>query len=384
MQNHKKRSGRKVVLFANTDWYLYNFRLSLANTLREMGYEVVMLSPDGPYGQKLCELGFRWERAPLNRRSLNPFREIGFVWWLSRFFRRESPTIVHSFTIKCAVYGAFAGRVAGVPARVNAVAGMGYVFTSRDAKARVLRPILRQIMRLTLNAKRSMLILQNPDDVRLFKSAGLVDEDRIRLIKGSGVNCRRFVARGWDHGEKRPLRVLLAARLQWDKGIAEYVEAARTLIKEGRDVRFFLAGGVDKGNPAVIDESIVREWVDEGVLEWLGHVDDMAKLFPSMDVMALPSYREGLPKGLIEAGACALALVTTDVPGCREVVQNNGVDGLLIEVRNAHALAEAIRQLDDDRMLARSLGLKAREKALVEFDEEKVIAATIGVYEELV
>lgn len=384
MHTGNERAGKKVVLFANTDWYLYNFRLSLANALRVGGYDVVMLSPDGPYGPKLRELGFRWEKAPLHRRSLDPLREIRFVWWLRCFLRRESPALIHNFTIKCAVYGALAARFAGVPATVNAVAGMGYVFTSRDVKARFLRPVLRQLMRLTLNAKSSVLILQNPDDVRLFQDARLVDDHRIRLIKGSGVNCRRFTAREWRQEPTRSLRVLLAARLQWDKGIAEYVEAARLLLEERRDIRFFLAGAVDKGNPAAIDEGIVKEWTEMGVLEWLGHVDDMATLLPTMDVMVLPSYREGLPKGLIEAGACALALVTTDVPGCREVVQNSGVDGLLVEVRNAGALADAIRRLDDDRALARSLGLRAREKALSEFDEGRVVSATVGVYGELV
>jgi glycosyltransferase involved in cell wall biosynthesis len=374
----------KVILFANTDWYLYNFRLSLARRLRDSGHEVVLLSPPGEYGAKLQALGFRWQSVPMIRRSLNPLRELTLVLWLARFFRQERPDIVHGFTIKSAVYGSLGARLAGVPARVNAVAGMGYVFSSRDMKARMLRPVVRQVMRMALNGEGCALILQNPDDLDVFKAARIVDEKAIRLIKGSGVNCSRFTARAHDpNASREPLRVLLAARLLWDKGIAEYIDAARLLKKEQRSVRFILAGTPDAGNPAAVDQSLVEGWVAEGLIEWLGHVNDMPQLLAQTDVMVLPSYREGLPKSLIEAAACALPLITTDVPGCREVVSRNGEDGLLVPVRNSVLLAAAIRLLDDDRALGRTLGLAAREKALREFDENIVIDKTLAVYLEL-
>jgi len=176
--------------------------------------------------------------------------------------------------------------------------------------------------------------------------------------------------------------VLLAARLLWDKGIAEYIAAARQLLGEGRAIRFLLAGDPDPGNPAAVPEATVRAWADEGVVDWLGHVDDMPGLFATVDIVVLPSYREGLPKGLIEAAACALPLVTTDVPGCREVVAD-GVDGLLVAVRDAPALAGAIARLQDDPALARRLGDAARIKALARFDESVVIRDTLAVYREL-
>lgn len=372
----------KVVLFANTDWYLYNFRRSLALALQRAGYELLLISPPGEYGQKLRELGLRWEPLPMDRRSLNPLREIVLLWHLQRLFRREKPALMHGFTIKCAVYGSLAARLAGVPARVNAVAGMGYVFTSNDTKARVLRPLVRALMRAALGGRNARLILQNPDDVALFEHAGLVDAAHIRLIPGSGVDCSRFAARDGVRGQNKPLRVLLAARLLWDKGLAEFVEAARRLQGEGRAIEFLLAGDPDPGNPAAVPEDTVRGWVVNGVLQWLGRVDDMPALFARVDVVVLPSYREGLPKSLIEAAACALPLVTTDVPGCREVV-TDGVDGLLVPVRNAGALAEAIARLQDDPALARRLGIAARAKALAEFDERIVIEQTMAVYREL-
>jgi glycosyltransferase involved in cell wall biosynthesis len=371
----------KLVLFANTEWYLYNFRRSLAKALRDAGHEVLLVSPPGPYGQKLLEPGFRWIPAPMERASLNPARELTLVLWLTRLLRSERADVVHGFTIKCAVYGSIAARLAGVPARVNAVAGMGYVFTSGDLKARLLRPVVRALMRMALGGHGSRLILQNPSDVALFEDAGLVDPASIRLIPGSGVDCVRFHPAAVRTQNER-FRVLLAARLLWDKGVAEYAEAARLLRDRRPRVELLLAGDPDPGNPAAVPEATVRGWVEGGVIRWLGHVDDMPALLRTVDAVVLPSYREGLPKGLIEAAACALPLVTTDVPGCRDVVRH-GVDGLLVPARDANALAHAIARLCDDPALRAQLGAASRLRAVAEFDERAVIDRTIAVYREV-
>jgi glycosyltransferase involved in cell wall biosynthesis len=373
--------GCKIVLFANTDWYLYNFRRSLILALHKEGYDVLLVSPPGPYGDRLRDLGVRWQSVPLDRRSLNPLREIDFLRRFAQLLRAERPQLIHGFTIKCAVYGSLAARLANVPARVNAVAGLGYVFTSNDTRARMLRPLVRGLLRLALGGRAARLILQNPDDVAMFEQVKLVDRSRIRLIAGSGVDCSRFQAASANRPTE-PLRVLLAARLLWDKGIAEYIAAARQLLADGRAIRFLMAGTPDPGNPAAISSAEIQEWVDEGLVDWLGHVDDMPALFASVDMVVLPSYREGLPKSLIEAAACALPLVTTDVPGCREVVTDQ-VDGLLIPARDAAALADAIAILQDEPALAKRLGLAARTKALAEFDEQIVIKRTMDVYQEL-
>ncbi len=468
----------KVLLFANTEWYLYNFRRSLAMALREAGHEVLLVSPPGPYGDKLRELGFRWIAAPMERRSLNPLRELSLLYWLLRLMKQERVDLVHGFTIKCAVYGSLAARCAGIAGRVNAVTGMGYVFTSGEIRAQLLRPVVRGLLRMALDGRGARLILQNPDDVTLFREAGLVDMSRVRLIRGSGVDCSRFVAAPnnalslgggqsnggeasdltrphpnpppmgnaveisrhtgmdcrypehrdvnlvcppWLLGSGNPcrndehflnstalppmgegtlelnstplslggrqangsFRVLLASRLLWDKGLAEYVSAARELKTQGRAINFLLAGLPDSGNPAAVPEEMIRAWVDEGILDWLGHVDDMPNLLSSVDVVVLPSYREGLPKGLIEAAACGLPLITTDVTGCREVVTHE-IDGLLVPVRDAKALAQAIARLQDDPALAERLGEAAREKALAQFDERIVIEQTLAVYQELI
>jgi glycosyltransferase involved in cell wall biosynthesis len=309
-------------------------------------------------------------------------REAMLLWYLVKLLRRERPTLVHGFTIKCAVYGSLAARAAGVPARVNAVAGMGYVFTSTQLKARLLRPVVRRLLRMALGGTGSRLILQNADDVEFFKQAGLVFPGRIRLIRGSGVNCTQFSdVSVKDRGGER-MRVLLACRLLWDKGVDEYVAAARQLREQGHPIEALVAGTSDPGNPAAIPESTVRSWVDDGTINWLGHVDDMASLLASVHAVVLPSYREGLPRTLVEAAACGLPLITTDVPGCREVV-SDGVDGLLVPVKDSNALARAIQRLQDDPEFARRLGDAARIKARAQFDERIVIRRTMDVYAEL-
>jgi len=350
--------------------------------LSSAGHDVLLISPAGEYGELLNSLGLRWVSLPMERRSLNPLREVKLILWLYRLLRKEQVDLIHNFTIKCAVYGSLAARLAGVSARINAVAGMGYIFTNNSLKARLLRPVVRSLMRLALAGKHARLVLQNPDDVALFERIQLVDSAQIRLIPGSGVDCRRFRPTVRKRVNES-FRVVLAARLLWDKGIVEYVAAARQLRATERKIDFLLAGNPDPGNPASVPEANVKEWVEEGLIEWLGHVDDMQTLFASVDAVVLPSYREGLPKTLIEAAACALPLITTDVPGCREVVTDK-VNGLLVPARDAEALADAIACLQDDRKLATRLGLAAREKALQVFDERIVIERTVAVYQELI
>lgn len=371
----------KFLLFANTDWYLWNFRRSLVLALRDAGHDVLLISPDGPYGEKLQGLGVRWQPVPMDRRSLNPLRELGLLLYLVRLLRREQPDLVHGFTIKCAVYGALAARLTGVPARVSAVAGLGYVFISDSFLAKSLRPLVRVLLKVALGGRNARLILQNPDDVALFQRAELVDPSRIRLIPGSGVDTIRFA----PDPERMPgprIRVLLAARLLWDKGLAEYVQAARLLHARQVPVELLLAGDPDPGNPAAVPEAEVHGWVNQGLLQWLGHVDDMPALFRSVDIVSLPSYREGLPKSLIEAGACGCALIATQVPGCQDVICH-GVDGLLVPPRDGVALADAIERLVQDGQLRARLAVAAREKALALFDERIVIARTLDVYHEL-
>ena len=377
-------SGRpKAVLFANTDWYLWNFRLPLASRLKDSGFDVLLVSPPGPYGARLRDAGFRWQALAMDRLSLNPWREMRVLADLVRLYWRERPDIVHHFTIKCVVHGAVAAALTGVPARVHAVIGLGYVFTSPALKARLLRPLVRRLLRRALTIRGSRLILQNAGDLAAFQRMRLADVRRMRLIEGSGVDTGRFRPAAEPVLSGRTTQVLLASRLLWDKGISEYVEAARTLRAASLPIRCLLAGAPDPGNPASIPQAQLDAWAAEGIIELLGQVEDMPAQLARTDIAVLPSYYgEGLPKSLIEATACALPLITTDVPGCRDVV-TDGQDGLIVPVRNAPALAAAIRALHEDPKRARQLGRAARRKALAQFDERIVISRTLEVYAEL-
>ncbi len=373
----------RIVFFANTDWYLYNFRLSTALQLKAQGADVVMFSPPGEFGERFHRHGIDWCQLTMDRASLNPLREMHTLRELVTLLRQHKPDLLHNFTVKCAVYGALAARVARVPAVVNAVAGMGYVFTSESPKARLLRPVVSMLMRATLGHGHSRLILQNPDDAQALTDARLVPGSKIRMIRSSGVDTERFQPRPRED-TAQPLRVLLAARLLREKGVGEFAEASRLLRGQGRNIQFLLAGTPDPGNPSSITREEAQGWHEQGLLQWLGHVEDMPALLATADVMALPSYyREGVPRCLIEGAAAGLALVTTDLPGCREVVSRDGDDGLHVPPRDAASLAVVLARLDDDRGLLARLGARAREQALRHFDERLVIRRTLDVYEEL-
>ncbi len=381
----------KILFFANTEWYLYNFRLALARYLRAHGHEVVLLSPPGPYVARLQAAGFRALTLPMQRRSLNPLRELALFQHIRQIYAQERPDLAHHFTIKCVVYGGLAARLTGVAARIHAVTGLGHVFTSDRLQARLLRLPVRALLGLALGGANSRLILQNPDDRAAIHGAGLIDPAHIRLICGSGVDTERFRPVKRDPSphppspERRgtePLTLLLASRLLWEKGIGEYVAAARQLRQHGLNARFLLAGEPDPGNPASIPPEQLDRWRQDGDVTLLGQVEDMPALLAQTDIAVLPSYREGTPRSLLEAAACGLPLIATDAPGCREIVDHQ-VNGVLVPIKDAAALAAAIQYLCHEPETRQRMGQASRTKALAAFDERLVFEQTLAVYEEL-
>ncbi len=368
----------KIVLFANTDWYLYNFRLPLAQALRAEGHEVVLVSPHGKYAERLSRAGFRVVRFPLVRRRLNPLAEIITVLRLALLYRRERPALVHHFTVKCVIHGSIAARLAGVGAVVNALAGLGHIFAARDAQARALRAVVKFVLRFAM--RRTQVVFQNPDDCRAFLKAGLVAEKNCHLIRGSGVDVHRFKPKAARVSSRSTRRVLLASRLLRSKGVIEYVEAARLVRRELPQALFLLAGEPDEGNPDSIPRELVASWREQQNVEALGQCEEMDELIGRCDLVVLPtSYGEGVPRILVEAAACGKALVATDHPGCREIVIH-GSNGLLVPPRDADALAEAIATLlvDDERRT--EMGRRSRELACREYSQERVNEDTIRVY----
>jgi glycosyltransferase involved in cell wall biosynthesis len=365
----------KILLFANTDWYLYNFRLGLAQALHEHGDEVVLVSPGGPYGPRMQAMGFRWLQFPLARRSLNPFAAIQSAVRLLRLYRREDPDLVHHFTVKCVLYGSLVCHFLGIRSVVNSVTGLGYIFMEGGGARRWLRGLIKLAYRLLL--QRTWVIFQNPDDRAAFLASHLVDPGRVALICGSGVDLRRFYPQPEPAG--LPL-VVLPARMLWDKGVGEFVAAARALRAQGARARLALVGDTDNENPASVHASQLRAWQNEGVIEWWGWIKDMAEVYAQAAIVCLPSYREGLPKTLIEAAACGRPIVASDVPGCREVVRH-GENGLLVPVRDVGALAQALSDLIENPKMRVQMGMRGRTIAENEFSLELVVSQTLALYQ---
>jgi glycosyltransferase involved in cell wall biosynthesis len=365
----------KILLMANTDWYLYNFRLDLAEALRVRGDEVTLASPNGEYVPNLQALGFRWVEITLSRRGMNPFEELAATVRFWALYRREKPDIVNHYTIKCVLYGSLAARLAGVPRIVNSIEGLGIVFSGRN---RLLQIFIEWMYRLFL--MNTNVIFLNPDDFELFQHKRLVDPEAAQLIPGSGVDVARFIpAPEPDSG--MPV-VVFPARLLWEKGVGDFVEAARLLQERGVAARFVLVGEPDPHNPSSVSQVDIGNWVGEGVVEAWGWRQDMPGVYVESHLVCLPSYyREGVPRSLLEAAASGRAIVTTDAPGCREVVRH-GVNGLLIPPRDPVALADALQTLLENPQLRREMGRCGREIVEQEFSSEIVIEKTLKVYGE--
>jgi glycosyltransferase involved in cell wall biosynthesis len=370
----------RIVLFANTTWYLYNFRSSLARALRARGDEVVLLSPADRYAAALREEDLRWEAFEFDRRGLNPVIEASVIVRLIARYRGLQPDLVHHFTVKPVLYGSLAAILAGRPAVVNSIPGMGYLALARDLKSRMLRLVTRALYRGFLPRGRTKVIFQNTSDRDRFLEAGLVLQASTVVIPGSGVDLHRFRVTPEPEGE--PV-VLMASRMLWDKGAGELVEASRMLRSRGLKARVILAGQPDAGNPNSISNGQLRDWHAEGFVEWLGHQDNMPELYARAHLVVLPtSYGEGLPRSLVEAAACGRAIVASDVPGCREAVAD-GISGILVKPHDTEGLANAIEGLLRDPARRASMGRRGRERAEREFSDEQIVSQTLAVYDEL-
>lgn len=370
---------QKILFFVSEDWFFCSHFIDRAVAAQQAGYDVGVITRVRTHGDIIRSVGLRLIPLELSRRGKNPFRELGVIRRLVQIYRMERPDIVHQFALKPILYGTIAARLAGVKMIVNAPVGMGYVFSSRQWKARFIRPLVILSYRWLMNPPRSLVVLENPDDERLLIGLRIVNARHARVIRGAGVDLQRFVV---SPEPEDAVLVVLAARMLWDKGVGEFVEAARMLRNASVSARFVLVGDTDTANPTAIPESQLLAWQAEGIVEWWGHRDDMPKVLSQAHIICLPSFREGLPKILIEAAASGRAIVATDVPGCREVVRH-GENGLLVPARDVLPLAEALKQLILDSSLRQRMGKRGREIAEAEFSVEKVAHETLAVYRSL-
>jgi glycosyltransferase involved in cell wall biosynthesis len=365
----------KVILFANTGWYLYNFRLPLAKLLRERGAEVILLSPPGDYAGKLVASGFRWVEFPMSGGGTNPLAEISTLFRLWNSYRAEKPDLVHHFTPKCVLYGSLAARLSGVGSVVNSVTGLGYLFSGGGWRGRLVRGVASASYRFAMLG--TQVIFQNSEDLRNFVEGGIVVSTSAHLVRSSGVELDRFGALPEPDGI--PV-VMLAARMLREKGVGDFVEAARLSRIAGHAARYVLVGDTYPGNPSAVPAEQLARWSAEGVVEWWGWHDDMPAMLAQANIVCLPTYYgEGVPKVLVEAAACARALVASDIPGCREVVRH-GENGLLVPPRNPVALEEVVHALAADPGLRRIMGANGRRMAEERFSVDQVNQSTLAVY----
>ena len=367
----------KIFMFANTDWYLFNFRLPLIKRLIGLGHEVTVLSPAGLFQTRLRDEGVRCLTISLERKGQFGTSDIKGLYQLLRIYAREKPDVVHHFTVKAVIYGMVAAKIARIPFQINAITGMGYLFTGEKARSSLTRRVVVFCLQKLLSGKNCRTVVQNQDDQAALLNLGISRAETLFLISGSGVNLETFTPS--DEQKTGNIKILMASRILIDKGVREYVAAARKILALRADVEFLLAGTPDPGNPSAIGIEEIETWRDIRGFEYLNYVENMKELLDSIDIAVLPSYREGLPRSLLEASACQLPCVASDVPGCNQVIED-GVTGYLVEPKKIDELALAMERLIDDPDLRKWLGLAARERVSRLFSEEMVIEQTLAIY----
>jgi len=366
----------KVLFLVSEDWYFCSHRLSLACSIKDAGYDVVVATHVQDHKQQIINSGITLLPIRMRRSGINPFIETLNILELIKIYKHEKPDLVHHVALKPVLYGSIAAWVTNINSKINALAGLGYIFTSDQWKAKLINPFIRVLFKVLLNRTNTKVILQNPDDCELMVNSKIIRKRNIELIRGAGVNLDEFNVS--PENTSIPL-VMLASRMLQDKGVYEFVSAAKLLYKENVKVRFILVGDGDKDNPASISNTQLHKWVDEGIVEWWGRKDNMSDIIKKANIVCLPSYREGLPKVLLEAAACGRAIVATDVPGCREIVQNN-YNGLLVPPRNSIELALAIKKLVLNSTLRKYMGDNGRKLVAIEFSDQRVKNDTLALY----
>ena len=369
----------RVLYVFTEDWAFLSLFLDRAVAAKDAGYEVGVVVHCTKYQQTIKDHGLQVFTHNISRSGTNPFREISSILQMVRIFRSFKPTIIHLAALKPILIGSLASLFFPKSKIVNAPVGMGYIFSSSDRKARLLRPILRLVLRFVLGRKRTLTIIENSDDLQTLVEGKFVKKDQIILIRGTGVKLEDFVPTPESAGQKV---VLLIARMLRDKGVVEFVESASIIKRSHPGVNFWLVGDTDSGNPTSLSGEQIRAWESEGLVSWFGYREDVPQLLQQCHIVCLPSYREGFGKVLIEAGAAQRAVVTTNVPGCRESIEN-GSNGLLVEPRDPVALAAALITLIDNEEMRTAMAAEGRHRVETQFSSDIINAQTLAVYKQV-
>jgi glycosyltransferase involved in cell wall biosynthesis len=355
----------RIVIACNTSWNLVNFRSGLIRALVATGYEVIALAPQDTYSSQLARLGCRFIAMPMDNNGTHPGRDLMLLVRYIRVLRSLQPGAYLSYTVKPNIYGSMAAHWLNIPV-VNNIAGLGTAFIKGGWLNRVVRHLYRAAL-----SRSARVFFQNSDDRDLFISGRLVAAEKTDTLPGSGIDLQKFVPHTLP--TEPPVRFLLVARMLWDKGVGEFVAAARILKQRNLNVECCLLGFLDSENPVAVSAGQIDEWEQEGVVSYLGTSDDVAEQVNKASCVVLPSYREGLPRALLEAAAMARPVVTTDAVGCRDVV-NDGMSGYLCRLRDPEDLADKMEQIAAlSPAERRAMGLRGRAKVEREFDEKIVI-----------
>ncbi len=378
-------NSKKVLINLTEDWFFLSHFLGRAIDAKKSGYDVWITCNIKKYRKSIEKHNIKIIPLALDRRSLNPFYEIYIIFKYCCIFYKIKPDIVHNVGIKPIIYGSIAAKLINIRSVLNAPIGMGFVFSSKSIKAKLLKPFLLILLKFTLNRhhgknKKNRVIFENSDDMNYFLKKGIVNNKEVNLVRGAGVKIDKKIIKKRRINEI-PI-IALVARMLKDKGIYEFVEAAKILKKKQIKSRFLLIGDIDRKNPTSLDQSILNKWHNEGFIEWLGWVEDIENILLKIDILCLPSYREGLPKSLLEGAAMGLPLVTTNTVGCREVV-SDGKNGYLVPIKDSLNLSIAIEKLVNNKKLRTKMGKESFKIASSKFSSKIINSQTLLIYNEL-
>ncbi|MCB2178389.1 glycosyltransferase family 4 protein [bacterium] len=370
--------AKKILLIANTDWYLFNFRLDLVKDIYSRGYEPILVSPPGKYVKDFTQLGFKHISWAVGRKSIAPWKEISSISHLKKIYEQEKPVLVHHHTNKAVLYGSIAARQLDIPV-INSIPGRGYVYSSNDLLAKMLRFILQLLFRTTLGTlDKQQMIFENQEDMNYFIHQKFISQDKANLIPSVGVNISKYAS---SNPPTDRFIVAFVGRLLPDKGVGIFVDAAKILSKRKNRSKMVLIGLPDPNNPNSYTTDQINAWHNDGLIEWWGWQEDMRKAYQKINVLANPTYYgEGVPTTLLEAGANKRAVIATDWPGCREIIIDHET-GLLIPPKDPVSLADSIEFLETHPAEYERLRINLFEKTTQEFSTKVINSKTLSIYD---
>ena len=376
--------NKKLLFNITEDWFFCSHFLERALAAKKAGYSIFVLSRMSLKKDILDSYGMKFISVPFNRKSTNPFYELCVLIRIIFIYKRVRPDIVHHVAAKPIIYGSIAAKICKIKSVINAPVGMGYVFTSDNIKAKVLRPLVKILFKFFIDShnginKRNKVIFENKEDLKYFIKLGAVDPKNACIIQGAGVKIKQ----NYKPRESKEIpTIALVARMLKDKGINEFVEAARIVNREKKFGNFLLVGDIDPGNPSSLKRQTLAKWNDDKIIKWVGWIENVGEILKKTDILCLPSYREGLPKALIEGAAYGLPLVTTNTIGCRDVVED-GVNGFLVPIKNVEQLSKRIFELIQNKDMRNKMGMESFKMASNKFCSKIINTQTLNVYNEM-